>query len=143
MFEFSCSVLINKPRNIVAKLFLDTECMKNSHQGFIEKILISGTPNEDGAKYKLLYEKFEMTETIISNNLPNSFSGLYEHKNMTNTMTSKFEAFSDNETKFTAEIEYTEFRGFMIKIIAKLFPGMFKKQGDKWLQRFKDYAENI
>ncbi len=69
-----------------------------------------------------------MPETITANNLPYSFSGLYEHKHMTNTMTSKFESISDNETKFSSEIEYIKFNGFAIKVMAKLFPGMFKKQ---------------
>lgn len=141
--KFTCSTTINKPINEVVDAFLDPESMKQSHQGFIDKELISGNTNEVGAKYKLIYKKFEITETITNNNLPNSFSGLYEHKHMTNTMNSTFEAISENTTKFSAEINYTHFNGFVIKVMAKLFPGMFKKQGDKWLQRFKFYVENL
>ena len=140
--KFTCSTSINKPIKEVAEAFLDPECMKQSHQGFIGKELITGNPNEVGSKYKLIYKKFEMQETITANNLPHSFSGLYEHKHMTNTMTSKFESINDNKTKFLSEIEYTKLNGFAIKVMAKLFPGMFKKQGDKWLQRFKTYVEN-
>lgn len=140
--KFTCSIIIDKPIKEVADAFLDPECMKQSHQGFIGKELISGNANEVGAKYKLIYKKFEMTETITNNDLPDSFSGLYEHKHMTNTMNSTFDAISENQTKFSAEIEYTHFNGFVIKVMAKLFPGMFKKQGDKWLQRFKAYVES-
>ena len=61
---------------------------------------------------------------------------------MTNTMLCKFKAINDNETKLTAYIEYTEFKGFIINLIAKFFPGMFKKQVDKWLVNFKKYCEN-
>lgn len=141
--NFSCSIIINKPIKEVTDAFLDPESLKQSHEGFIGKELISGDPNETGAKYKLIYKKFEMTETIIRNNLPQSFSGLYEHKHMTNTMVSKFEAIDNNVTKFSANIEYTKFNGFVIKVMAKLFPGMFKKQVGKWLQKFKAYVENL
>lgn len=137
-----CSTTINKPIKEVTDAFLDPESMKQSQDGFIGKELISGYQNETGSKYKLIYKKFEMVETITSNNLPNGFSGLYEHKHMTNTMNSTFIAISENETKFSTEIEYTKFNGFVIKVIAKLFPGMFKKQVEKWLQRFKAYVES-
>lgn len=60
---------------------------------------------------------------------------------MTNTMRSNFIAISDNETKLITTIEYNEFKGFVIKLIAKVFPSMFKKQVDKWLIKFKDYCE--
>ena len=140
--KFSCSTTINKPIKEVTEAFLDPESMKQSHEGFIAKELISGNPNETGAKYKLIYKKFEMTETIIANNLPHSFSGFYEHKHMTNTMKSTFEAISENETKFSSEIEYTKLNGFVIKVMVKLFPGMFKKQVEKWLQRFKAHVES-
>lgn len=141
--KFTCSIIIDKPIEDVTKAFLDVESMKHSHNGFIDKVLIEGNSFEVGAKYKLVYKKFIMTETITENNLPNSFSGLYEHKHMTNTMNSYFEAIDDTKTKFSAVIEYTEFKGFMIKIISKLFPSMFKKQGEKWLERFKGYVEAL
>ena len=140
--KFSCTTSIKRPIQEVADAFIDPKSMKQSHEGFIRKELISGDHNENGTKYKLIYKKLDMTETIIDNNLPKSFSGLYEHKHMTNTMKNFFESISENETKFSAEIEYTEFKGFLIKTIAKLFPGMFKKQGDKWLLRVKNYCEN-
>ncbi len=69
-----------------------------------------------------------MTETITNNNLPYSFSGLYEHKHMINTINSTFEAINENRTKFSAEIDYTKLNGFVIKVMAKLFPGMFKNK---------------
>ena len=140
--KFTSVININKPIKEVTEAFLDPECMRQSHEGFIGKELISGNPNEVGAKYKLIYKKFEMTETITINDLPHSFSGLYEHSHMTNTMNSTFEAISDKETKFSSEIEYIKFNGFAIKVMAKLFPGMFKKQVNKWLKRFKVYVEN-
>ena len=45
-------------------------------------------------------------------------------------------------TRWNAEIEYTILKEFVIKIIAKLFPFMFKKQTQKWLNQFKAFAES-
>lgn len=141
--KFNCSTIINKPLEDVTKAFLDIESMKFSHKGFIDKYLIEGNPNEVGSKYTLKFEKFEMTEAILENNLPHFFSGLYEHKHMSNTMITFFEAIDKTKTKFSSEIEYTEFKGILIIIMSKLFPSMFRKQGEKWLERFKIYVENL
>lgn len=31
--------------------------------------------------------------------------------------------------------------GIMPKLMAKLFPGMFKKQSQKWMDQFKEFVE--
>ena len=54
----------------------------------------------------------------------------------------KFVAINENKTRYTSEIHYTEFNGFIVKVMAKLFPGMFKKQVLKWMQLFKVYVES-
>ena len=89
----------------------------------------------------MIYDKFERVETIIENKLPNSFYGQYEHKSMSNTMYSQFIKVNDNKTKITCEINYTRFSGFMVKSMAKVFPGILKKQVDKWLINFKQYVK--
>jgi hypothetical protein len=139
--KFVCNILINKSINEVSKYFEDPEALKYSQDGFIKTEHISGDEGKPGAKSKLIYKKFDLIETIIHNNLPNEFYATYEHEKMTNTMRSNFIAINKNKTNLTATIEYTEFKGFVIKLIAKAFPGMFKKQVDKWLIRFKDYCE--
>lgn len=141
--KYNNTIIINKPRNIVVDAFFDPESLKYSQNGFIKKELIKGQPNEVGSVSKLIYKKFEMTETIMSNDIPNRFSGRYDHKNMSNTMVCYFEAIDNSSTKFTSEIEYTHFNGFVIKMIARIFPGMFKKQIDTWLTKFKTYVESI
>lgn len=140
--KFVCSISINKPINEVVKHFEDPEALKQSQEGFIRMEHLSGNEGEAGAKSKLVYKKFDLIETIIHNTLPNEFYAKYEHKSMINTMRSNFNALGKNETKLTTEIEYTQFKGFFIKLIAKFFPNMFKKQVDKWLIKFKAYCEN-
>ena len=73
--------------------------------------------------------------------MPQEFSGTYEVKQMTNTMTNRFTSLDENTTQYQAEIEYTDFNGFMVKLMAFLMPRMFKKQTQKWLFQFKAFAE--
>ncbi|WP_299554275.1 hypothetical protein [Seonamhaeicola sp.] len=140
--KFTCTVNINKPKLEVVKHFEDPEALKQSQKGFQNMEHLSGNKGEAGATSKLIYDKFDLIETIIENKLPDAFYAQYEHKNMSNTMHSKFAAIKDNETQLTCDIHYTRFSGFMIKFMAKVFPGMFKKQVDKWLVNFKNYAES-
>ena len=140
--KFTCSIDINKDIDTVADIFSNPKHLKHVQQGFISKELISGVAGEKDAKSKMTYKKFELTETIISNNLPDEFFALYEHKHMTNTMKVSFEPLSKTVTRYISEIHYTQFNGFLIKIISKLFPGMFKKQVMKWMKLFKNYSEN-
>ncbi|PWK19738.1 SRPBCC family protein [Xanthomarina spongicola] len=143
--KFTCTIDINKPKEFVAKLFANPEYLKDYQDGFISKELIEGTEGEDGAVSTMLYKmgknNMELTETIIDNKLPDSFFAKYHHKHMDNTMLCRFEAIDDNTTKYISEINYTEFRGFIPKTLALLFPGMFKKQVNKWLVNFKNFAE--
>ncbi len=139
--KFRCTIRIDKPINRVAQLFEDPECLKHTQDGFIRIEHISGNKGEAGAKSKMVYKKFDLFETIIYNKLPQEFSAFYEHKHMTNNMTSKFESLSENQTRFTIDVEYTKFNGFMINLMVKLFPGLFKKQVDKWLVKFKTFVE--
>jgi len=140
--KFTCSININKPKLEVVKHFEDPEALKQSQKGFQSIEHLSGNKGEAGAKSKLIYKKFDLIETIIHNKLPDEFYAKYEHKSMVNTMRSKFTLLNENETKLTTEIEYTMFKGFVVKLMAKFFPGMFKKQVNKWLTRFKKYTEN-
>ena len=143
--KFTCNVEINKPKELVAKLFANPDYLKEYQDTFISKELISGNEGENGAVSKMLYKMgkgdMELIETILENNLPNSFFAEYHHKHMDNTMRCTFEALDENTTKYVSEIHYTTFRGFIPKAMALLFPKMFKKQVNKWLVNFKDFVE--
>ncbi len=140
--KFTCFVDINQHIDTVVSIFSDPQHLKHVQEGFISKELISGIDWEKGAKSKMTYKKLELIETIITNNLPDEFFALYEHKHMTNTMKVTFSPISDAETRYTSEIHYTQFNGVFIKMISKWFPNMFKKQVLKWMHLFKRYAEN-
>ncbi|MFK8009309.1 MAG: SRPBCC family protein [Saprospiraceae bacterium] len=143
--KFTCTVIIEKPINQVAELFIDPENLKEYQDGFLRKKLVSGTPAQVGTISKMFYQQgkrtMEITETVTSNNLPHEFTGFYHHIHMDNTMTNRFTALSEDRTQYDAEVEYTVLRGFMVKAMAFLFPGMFKKQVQKWLDQFKVFVE--
>jgi uncharacterized membrane protein len=144
--KFTCTVDINLPVNRVVELFDNVENMYKWQDGLQSFDHISGTPGEVGAKSKMVYKHkkrvLELEETILVKNLPDEFTATYEHIHMTNTMSNRFTAPSEGKTRWEANIEYTQFNGFMPKVMAKLFPGMFKKQTQKWLDQFKTFAEN-
>ena len=144
--KFTCSVTINKPRQQVVDLWQDPENLKHWQDGFVDFKHLEGDPGHIGAvsrmRYKIRNRDLELIETIQHIDLPNEMTAMYESKPMNNTMRNTFSSPSENTTVWTTEIHYTEFNGFMVKLMAKLMPGMFKKQVQKWLNRFKEFAEN-
>ena len=143
--KFTCTVEIEKPVDDVVRLFDSVENMKEWQDGFVSYEHLSGTPGEPGAKARLIYKagkrEMELIETITVKNLPQEFSGTYEHKHMVNTIKNSFTPLGPNKTRYDAELEYTKFVGFVPKMMALFMPGMFRKQTQKWLDQFRDFAE--
>lgn len=136
---------IEKPRNEVVKYFIDPNYLGEYQDGFIKKELISGEPDKNGAVSKMYYKygkrDMELTETIVANRLPDSFESFYHHKHMDNTMKCKFIELDHQRTRYEYEFEYTRMNWVMPKLIAILFPGMYRKQGEKWMRQFKEFVE--
>ncbi len=145
--KFNCTVQINLPINKVIELFDDVDNLDKWQDGFVSFEHLSGTPGTPGAKSKMVYKigkrDMELIETIVVKNLPTEFTGIYEAKTMTNTMKNYFTSINGNQTKYDVEIEYTKFNGLMIKMMVFLMPGLFKKQTQKWLNQFKEFAEEL
>lgn len=143
--KFVSTVIINKPREVVANYFADPTYLGEYQEGFQKKELVSGEAGQVSAVSNMFYasgkRKMMLTETILVNNLPDEFMGQYHHKFTDNTMKSTFTAISENQTQYDAEIHYTAFRGFMVKTMAFIAPKFFKKQVDKWLLNFKVFLE--
>ena len=143
--KFTCSVQINKPINEVVDLFDDTENLKYWQDGFLSTELISGKQGTVGARSKIRIRAGKsiivLNETILVKNLPAEMTALYEHQQMDNTICNRFTSTENNGTLWTAEINYTRLKGLFPRVMAALFPGMFKKQTQKWLDNFKLFAE--
>lgn len=144
--EYTCTVDIDRDIDTVVNLWADAHHFAEWQDGFHTIELLEGQADSIGAKSRLLYQqgkrKLELIETIISNDLPHEKKALYEHTDMTNTQTTRFERLTDNKTRYTSEVVYTTFNGFIPNMMAKLFPSVFKKQSQKWMDQFKVFAES-
>ena len=143
--KYTCSVEINAPIEKVVALWENKEYFKKWQDGFESIQHLEGIPNTIGAKSRIVLQdkmRIELIETIISINLPEEKTALYEHIHMTNTQISRFETTKNGKTLYKSEVEYIKFNGLMIKLMAKLFPGKFKKQSQKWMKQFKTFVEN-
>ncbi len=143
--KFNGSVDIAKPREEVVKYFIDPQYLGNYQDGFVRKDHVSGEVSQTGAVAKMYYEygkrKLELTETILNNNLPESFDAEYHHIHMDNFMRCKFVPIDENNTRYEYEFEYTRINWFMPRLMAILFPSMYRKQGEKWMKQFKEFVE--
>ena len=143
--KYTCTTTINQPIQRVVSLWDDVQCFAEWQDGFVSIALLSGKHNTKGAQSKILISgkhDIELLETIIEYNLPEVKKALYEHKHMTNTQTSRFVSMDSNKTQYISEVEYTQFNGMMIKLMAFLFPSKFKQQSQKWMDQFKDFCES-
>lgn len=141
--KYSCEIEINQPREKVIELFDNPNNMGKWMEGLQSFEHISGTPGQPGAKSRLRFKigkrDMEMIETVLVRNLPDEFSGSYEARGTLNLVTNRFVKISDQKTKYINEQDF-QFKGIM-KIIAWLMSGAFKKQSMKYLVAFKKFAE--
>lgn len=139
--RFTCHTDVKAPIDTVVVLFRNPDYFQYWQDGFLRLEPISGIPGAVGSISELHYEKLMLIETILLNDLPDTFKANYEHKHMVNTMSIRFQQIDSTTTRVEQEIHYTQFNGFLPKLLARFFPGMFKKQVQKWLHRFKHFAE--
>ena len=119
--------------------------MKYWQDGFLSLNHISGTPGEVGAVSHIAYQignrQIVLKETVLTNNLPEAFHGRYEGDFGMNTMYNYFDELDSRKTRWRSEIEYTEMKGLVMKLMSFFMPSMFQKQTQKWMDQFKELAE--
>lgn len=142
--KFICSTVVNQPIEKTVSLWQDELNFAHWQDGFQSIRFIEGEKHavDSVREIRLQQGKNEMllTETVLENKLPEKWKSFVHHKHMDNTQTVSFQSIDNNKTSISSEIEYTEFRHFMPQIMAKLFPSMFKKQVQKWLDQFSEFA---
>ena len=145
--KFACSVEINLPVSRVIEIFYNDDYLPEWQEGFLSKELLSGVKGEVGAKSRIIFhvrkQTMELTETILSKNLPVEMTSLFEHIHMTNTMRNCFIFVGESKTKIEIHIDYTKFNGFVPKAMSVLMPGLFKRQTQNMFDRFKVFAEKL
>lgn len=141
--KYSNEVIINKPLTQVISLFDSEKNLFKWQPELISFEHFEGKKGEVGAKSRLKYKmgkrEIDMIETITVKNLPVEFSGTYEAKGVWNEVKNYFEEIDQQTTRWKSETHF-EFSGFM-KLIGLLMPGSFKKQSQKYLDQFKEFAE--
>lgn len=141
--KFTVQKEIDRPIEKVVELFDNPENMKHWQPGLVSFEHLSGTPGQPGAKSRLRYKmgkrEIEMIETITVRDLPGEFSGTYEAEGVVSTVKNFFKPVSENKTLYITENEFS-FSGFM-KVIGFLMPGAFKKESQKYIEQFKEFAE--
>lgn len=142
--KYSNEVTINLPVDKVIELFDSEENLFKWQPDLISLEHLSGEKGKAGSrtsmKYKMGKREIDMIETIITNNLPKEFSATYEAKGVWNEMKNHFEAIDEKTTRWHSD-SYFKFSGFM-KLMGFFMPGAFKKQSQKSLDLFKDFAES-
>lgn len=137
-----CTVEIDAPIKEVTNIFANPELAKNWHTDLISITPVDGPPGEPGSTAILKFPKFDLLETVITNNLPDEFTGEYLASGICwNTMKNCFTDIGQGKTRYDVEVNYRA-EGFMFKMIMKLMPGMLRKQILKSMQRLKSFAEN-
>lgn len=144
--KYTVETIIDLPREEVIKKMDNPENMKHWQRGLIRyKLLNENDPKAEGAQMELEYKmgkrEMVMIETILKNNFPSEFHASYDAKNVHNIQKNYFEAIDKNTTKWRSESEF-QFSGFMMKTMGALMPGAFKKQSKKYVEDFKNFAEN-
>lgn len=143
--KYTSEITINLPREEVIKKLDKPENMKHWQRGLVRYEVLNGSPGSEGARMELEYKigKREMllTETIIKNKFPEEFHATYDTKGVHNIQLNYFYAEDNNSTRWVSKTEF-HFKGFGMKLISWLMPSAFKKQSMKYLQDFKNFAEN-
>lgn len=143
--KYQCEIRIDAPIDKVVELWKDENNYVHWQDGFQSIERLSGDKGNVGAKSKIVLEderRIVLTETIVSSDLPNEFTALYEHEHMTNAQTTRFQRIDDDTTLYVTEVDYIKFNGIVVKIIAMLFPQKFREQSNKWMKQFKAFAES-
>ncbi|MEZ4796375.1 MAG: SRPBCC family protein [Flavobacteriaceae bacterium] len=143
--KYDLELIIDLPLEDVIKKMDNVENMKHWQRGLVSAEHISGTPGQVGAKMQLNYKfgkrGMQLVETITKRELPKKFHANYDTKGMHNIQQNFFEETQDGKTKWISKSEFIP-TGFMMKLMTNLMPGAFKKQSKKYMEDFKNFAEN-
>jgi len=142
--NYKLEQVINQPIDKVASLLANPDNFEKWQPGFKGMEHLSGTPGEIGAKSKLTYDmgkrQVVMTETILEMNMPEYFELSFDSDKVFNIQKNRLSKVDENTTKWITDNEF-QLSGYM-KIFGIIGKGMFKKQSQIYLDKFKEFAEN-
>ena len=144
--KYTEEIIINSPIDQVINAFDNEQNLFKWMEELKSLDLIKGPAGEPGAKSKMVMiisgRNTEMIETVLSKNLPDEYTALYEMPKIQNIISNKFNELQDGKTLYSVETEF-KFEQLILKIISSLFPSIFKKQTQKNLRDFKKFVESL
>jgi len=142
---YTTEIIVKVHLDVFVKKMNNIDNLKHWQRGLQSTEHLSGNPGDLGSKLKLNFKydkrRMEIIETITKSDFPNEFCATYATKGMNNIQTNYFSETSDGFTKWTAINEFTPLN-FPMRIMLFLMPKAFKKQSLKYMQDFKNFAEN-
>ena len=143
--KYTTEITIDLPRDEVIRKMDSVENMKHWQRGLIGVEHLSGTPGDVGAKMKISYKfgkrEMDLVETITKRNFPQEFHATYDAKGMHNIQHNYFSENAEGQTNWKSESEFIA-SSFFLRAMMFFMPGAFKKQTKKYMEDFKNFAEN-
>ena len=142
---YTIEIIVEIPRDEFISKLNNVDNLKHWHQGLVSAEHISGHPGDLGAKMKLNYDfgkrKMQLMETLTKINLPSELHASYKTKGMNNLQENYFERTSEGYTKWICKNQFIPLN-LIMHLFTIFMPKAFKKQTRKYMQDFKNFAEN-
>ena len=144
MKPYTVAVEIDLPREEVIRKFENVDDLYHWQNGLQSVTHISGEPGQPGSKTQLVYiqgkNRIELLETIVRNDLPDSFDGFYSWDSGENSLENRFVELGPNQTRWESTCTY-QLKSIMMKLMGLLFRGKFISQNQMFLDNFKAFCE--
>lgn len=143
--KFHLETIVDIPFSRLITLFENPENLHKWQPNVISFKRLTGEIGQVGATselhYDMIVKKIIMKETILERNLPDLFILRYDADGVNNTVTNNFKELPNNRTRWIMQNDF-QFAGVM-RFVAKPLKGIFKKQTELTMNRFKKFAEQI
>lgn len=143
--KFHIEIVVDISFAKLLELFENPDNLKRWQPNVISFTPLSGEIGQVGAtaeiRYDMVVKKIVMKETILKRNIPDEFVLRYDSDGVSNTVTNNFKEIAPNKTRWIMQNNF-KFGGIM-KFAALALKGVFKKQTELTMERFKKFAEQI
>ena len=142
--KFKAEVEIEKPMDELIVLIQNPENTLKWLDGLRSVKHISGEERQAGAISKVVFDspagRLHITETVVSNELPDEYIMRYEGPGYTSYSNYTFQKLSDGSTRFTMQ-QQVELKG-ALKLAAGLVKGKMSRQLAHSAESFRRFAES-
>jgi carbon monoxide dehydrogenase subunit G len=142
--RYELSITIEAPREKVVSIFVDPARAAEWQPGLQSITPLSGPPGEVGSTAELRFKQGKgsmvMLETITHRDLPAAFHGTYEAKGVWSLTENHFTEEGPGRTRYRTVNEW-RLTGLVVRLVATLMPGAFKKQSFAYMENLKRVCE--